>query len=95
MIHKRRFLFLGLALLPALTFILASTVVARTTFETEDRGRLTIVKLTEGGDNAFRFESASLPASTFTLTTSSGTAAGVFTDLVSGTYDITEVPPIG
>ena len=40
-------------------------------------------------------DSGTLPAPWFVITTSSGTGAAVFTNLVQGTYDITEVVPNG
>ena len=63
------------------------------TFENAKRGSLTVVKSTVGGDGAFSFTSQTLGA--FSLTTVNGKAQSVFTNLVPGTYDVSESVPAG
>lgn len=58
-------------------------------------GSLTVVKNTTGGDGAFVFTSSTLTPSSFTLTTTGGTASTTFSALASGTFDVAETVPAG
>ena len=57
-------------------------------------GSLTVVKQTQGGSGAFGFSSTTLDPATFTLTTTDEGEAGedstTYTDLLAGTYDVSE-----
>ena len=57
------------------------------------RGSLTVVKNAVGGDGVFTFTSQTLGG--FVLTTTNGTAQQAFTNVVSGTYAVSETVPAG
>ncbi len=63
------------------------------TFANVKQDSLTIVKQTQGGDDAFDFTSSSL--GDFTLVTKKGEAKLSFTDLNPGNYDVSETVPDG
>jgi CSLREA domain-containing protein len=65
------------------------TVTCR--FTNTERGSITIVKNTIGGDGWFAYTSANLGS--FSLTTSGGTTSRSFDDLASGSYAVTETDP--
>ena len=62
-------------------------------FRNVKRGALTVVKNSTGGDALFPFASQTLGG--FDLTTVGGTAQRVFSNLVAGTYDLSENTPAG
>jgi hypothetical protein len=64
-------------------------------FGNTQRGSLKVVKETQGGDGTFQFASPALSPPNFELTTSSGAAERTFSDLVPGSYDVSEIVPSG
>jgi predicted outer membrane repeat protein len=62
-------------------------------FTNVQRGSLTVVKNSTGGDATFPFVSTTLGA--FDVTTVGGTAQRAFANLVTGTYDLSENVPAG
>jgi hypothetical protein len=64
-------------------------------FTNTQPGSLKVVNRTEGGDGTFEFTSQTLSPANFQLTTTSGTAERTFSNLVPGTYDVTENAPAG
>ena len=60
------------------------------TFANTKQASLTVVKQTAGGDGTFVFASQTLAPTSFSLTTSGGTAQQSFTNLTPGVYDVAE-----
>ena len=77
----------------ALTLAAGDSVTC--TFTNTARGSITVVKTTEGGDGSFDFTTSTLPGGNFTIDTSGNTGQQVFSNLVSGTYDVAETVPSG
>ncbi|KAB2922409.1 MAG: IPTL-CTERM sorting domain-containing protein [Candidatus Contendobacter sp.] len=65
------------------------------TFANRQRGSLTVVKNTTGGDGSFAFTSTIPSATTFTLATVGNTAQRAFPNLAPGTYSVSETVPAG
>jgi uncharacterized protein (DUF2141 family) len=77
----------------AITLAAGEAVVC--TFENLKEDTLIIEKRTIGGDGAFAFTSDLPNASSFSLTTTNGSASRSFPDLSPGTYSIAETVPGG
>jgi hypothetical protein len=78
------------------TFSLGPDETVDCTFTNQARAQLTIVKNTTVGYNGtFDFTSLTLPSTSFSLTTSSGTASTTISDLAPGIYDVAETEPAG
>ena len=65
------------------------------TFTNTKRGSINVVKQAVGGDGVFAFSSNTLTPASFNLTTTAGSAQRDFTDLVPGSYDVSETLPAG
>jgi len=69
------------------------------TYTNRARGTIIVEKITDDGQGAFDFTSATLGDGTFTLTTTAAGNAGkddeTFGDLAPGTYDVAETVPTG
>ncbi len=76
------------------SFDIASGDVVECTYtNTLERGSITVVKNTTGGDDTFDFTSSTL--GDFSLTTVGGTDSTTFGDLITGIYDVAETVPDG
>lgn len=64
-------------------------------FSNTQRGSITIRKNTLGGNGTFSFTSTTLPTHSFSITTTGQTGSANFSNIVPGTYDITETIPSG
>lgn len=64
-------------------------------FSNTQRGSITIRKNTLGGNGTFSFTSTALPTHSFSITTTAQTGSANFSNIVPGTYDITETIPSG
>jgi hypothetical protein len=69
------------------------------TYNNRARGTIIVEKITDDGKGAFNFTSSTLTPSPFTLTTTAAGPAGkdsrTFSNLVPGTYDVSETVPTG
>lgn len=65
------------------------------TFSNIKLAKLTITKLTQGGDGSFRFTSTNLPSTSFTVATTGGSGSKSLSNLALGTYNIAETIPTG
>ena len=74
------------------TFELAAGEDVTCTYTNTQRGSILVEKVTNGGDGTFDFTG---DLGDFSLTTVSGLAQQTFSDLVPGTYDISETVPAG
>ena len=74
------------------TFELAAGEDVTCTYTNTQRGSILVEKVTNGGDGTFDFTG---DLGDFSLTTASGLAQQTFSDLVPGTYDISETVPAG
>ncbi len=65
------------------------------TFTDRQRGALIVQKIAQGGDDTFGFGSFSLTPAAFNIVTAGGTGSMSFSDLIPGTYDVSEItiPP--
>ena len=73
--------------------ISAGDVIDCTFTNTLQRGTITVIKNTVGGDGTFDFTSSTL--GDFQLVTETNTASKMFKDLVPGEYDVAESEPAG
>jgi hypothetical protein len=69
------------------------------TYFNESLGTIIVKKITDDGQGAFDFTTATLPGGDFTLTTTGPGEAGsdseTFADIPTGTYDVAETVPVG
>jgi hypothetical protein len=72
------------------TITVGGGVTVSCTFASARRGSISITKTTSGGSATFPFTSNNAAIPAFSLATSSGPATRSFTDLVPGSYTITE-----
>ena len=85
---------------PLVTFAIdADTDVLDCTYNNRARGTIIVEKITDDGTGSFDFTSGTLPQTSFTLTTTAAGDAGkdseTFSNLVPGTFDVSETVPAG
>ncbi|WP_370374885.1 collagen binding domain-containing protein, partial [Candidatus Chloroploca sp. Khr17] len=80
---------------PATAISLSPGEQVTCTFANTQLDAITVIKRTVGGEGSFTFTSTGLTPSSFSLTTSNGTAQRSFTNLAPGTYALTETVPVG
>jgi hypothetical protein len=69
------------------------------TYFNDSLGTIIVKKITDDGQGAFDFTTATLPGGNFTLTTTgpgeAGSDSNTYADIPTGTYDVAETVPVG